>query len=155
MAKIDTYTITVETETPSYEVELPQQPVEAGIDLIDHVQRKARGLSLSGWIVGEDADKVRKYILNSMETGKKVSYQGRTTFSGLIGSFSTAHAVDIGNGFSFTMELKEARIAKSSYVGKLPAPIRAQAAPVASSGIKQKTKSKAKAKTKANPWELS
>ncbi|SFJ44395.1 hypothetical protein SAMN02799624_04543 [Paenibacillus sp. UNC496MF] len=160
MAKLDSYTITVETETPGYEVVLPQQPVEDGIDVTDHVRESPQTLNLSGWVVGADADKIRKYILSCMKGGKVVSFQGRTFFSGLIGSFAPAHTVDIGNGFSFTLELKEARFAAFSAVGKLPAPIKAQVAPVISSGYKQtKSKSNGKGKgkvTKPNvdPWEL-
>jgi hypothetical protein len=141
MAKIDGYTITVETETPGYEVAITSQPIEKGEDVTDHVQPKASSLNLSGRVAGPDAAKIHSYLVSAMKTGKIVSFSGRTAFKGLIESFTPPRDYKIANGFTFSMTLVEVPIATSSFVSKLPAPIKVQAAKVVSAGVKQ-TKSK-------------
>ncbi|NQX68490.1 hypothetical protein HQN90_20400 [Paenibacillus alba] len=143
MALIKGYYVTVESEDPQFEVEITEEPVEKGVNLTDHVQRKAVSMSISGFILGENADEIRQSLLNSMDSGEIVNYDGRNYFTGLIQNFSPKHDRSTANGFSFSMTLKEVRTAESSYVETLPTPIRAQAAPIISSGTKQ-TKSKDK-----------
>lgn len=160
MATINGRYILVESEDPSYAVDITDQPVEDDISLSDHVQRKPVSMNLSGYIVGEDAAQVRQYLIDTMNTGILVEFLGRNQFIGLIESLSTKHDYKTANGFSFSMSLKEVRVAKASYVETLPAPIRAQAAPVISAGRKQ-TKSKSKKEQKVekvkfkagSPWE--
>ncbi|MEY9097074.1 phage baseplate protein [Paenibacillus sp. RC84] len=148
MATIDGRYVTVESEDPSYEVETPEQPVEKGVNLIDHVERKARTMSISGLIVGDDAAQIRQYLIDAQDIGSIVTYDGRNSFVGLITGFKSGHTNQVANGCTFSLTFKEVRIAESSFVETLPLPIRAQAAPVISSGRKQKKeKSEAKKKT--------
>ncbi len=72
-----------------------------------------------------------------------MEYDGRNYFVGLITSLKPKHNSRVANGFAFSMTLKEVRTAKTSYIETLEAPIRAQVAPVISSGRKQ-TKSRKK-----------
>ncbi|OPA77518.1 hypothetical protein BVG16_13785 [Paenibacillus selenitireducens] len=147
MAKIDGYYILVESEEPNYEVDITDQPVEKGINLTDHVKRRARTISLSGYIVGEDASRIRTYLLDAQDNGKIVQYQGRNTFKGLLGGFSTKHDYKTADGFPFTLKLVEIRFAESSYVDTLPPPVKSQAAPVVNAGRKQTKNAKKSKKT--------
>lgn len=146
MATIDGHYVLVEKEDPSYEVDVTTQPVEKNIDLTDHVQRRARIMDISGFIVGEDAAQTREYLIAAQDAGNIVIYDGRNYFVGLLTGFASSHDSSIGNGFSFTASLQEVLVAESSYVETLPTPIRAAAAPVISSGRKQTKSTKKKEK---------
>ncbi|WP_289142923.1 phage baseplate protein [uncultured Brevibacillus sp.] len=147
MATINGMYVLAESEDPTYDVDVTDQPVEDGIAISDHVQRKPRMMSITGYIVGDDAAQIRQNLISLSDNGQSVQFMGRNLFTGVIVSFSSKHDYKIGNGFSFSLSLKEIRITKSSYVETLPVPIKAAAAPVISSGLKQ-TKSKAKGKKK-------
>ncbi|ULO08937.1 hypothetical protein H1230_09275 [Paenibacillus sp. 19GGS1-52] len=137
MALIDGKYITVENESPDFPITVTEQPVEKGINLIDHVQVQARVLPLTGVIVGPDAAKTRAYLNAAKDAGQIVSYIGRNAFKGLITAFSTGHDYTMADGFTFSMDIREIRTATSSYVDTLPPPIKAQVAPIVNSGTKQ------------------
>jgi len=151
MATLDGYTITVETETPGYEVNITSQPVEKGVDVSDHVQPKARTLELAGRVVGPDAAKIHAYLIKTMESGQIVKYVGRTLFNGLISSFSAPRDYKIADGFTFSLSLVEIRLATSSYVSKLPTPIKVQAAQVITAGVKQPKSKSSKSGSSSKP----
>ena len=140
MATIDGYYVLVESEEPSYEVEVTEQPVEKGISLTDHVQRLARTLPLSGSVAGKDASKIHAYLVKSSDEGKIVKFLGRTVFSGVITGLTTSRSYKEADGFNFSLTLREIRVARATPTAKLPAPVRSQAAPIISAGVK-KTKS--------------
>jgi hypothetical protein len=146
MATLNGMYITVETEDPGYNIDVTDEPVEDNIDLTDHVQVKPRTISLKGRIVGEDADEKRQAILYAMENAGIVTYEGRNHFVGLIAGFSTSHDHTVADGFTFSLSLKEIRIAEASYIETLPEVIRTQAAPVISSGRKETKGGKKKEK---------
>lgn len=148
MALIDGKYITVQSESPNFPVIATEQPVEKDINLVDHVQAQARTISLNGVMVGEEAAKTRAYLIAAKDKGQIVSYVGRNAFKGIITSFSTGHEYTIADGFTFSMELREIRIAASSYVDTLPPPIKAQAAPIVNSGTKQTKDKSSTAKPK-------
>lgn len=149
MATLNGVYITVEDESPSFEVDVTDQPVERDINISDHSQRKARTLSISGVIVGKDAAKTRAMILKLQDGGQVVKFVGRTTFTGLLTGFSATHTNKTANGFAFTLTMKEVRFATSSYVEDLPIPVKAQVVKIVNSGVKQtKTKGKGKGKGK-------
>ncbi|MDH6370548.1 hypothetical protein M2444_002328 [Paenibacillus sp. PastF-3] len=149
MALIDGKYITVENESPFFPITVTEQPVEKGVNLIDHVQAQARTLSLTGVIVGTDAAKTRAYIIAAKDKGMIINYVGRNQFKGLITDFSTGHDYTTADGFTFSMELREIKIATSSYVETLPPPIKAQVTKIVNSGTKQ-TQEKKSAKSKSN-----
>ncbi|MGG6311561.1 phage baseplate protein [Paenibacillus macerans] len=151
MALLNGMYIMVESEEPDFPIEVTDQPVEKGIDLTDHVQRKARTISLSGYIVGDNAVQVRDSINQLKDAGEIVTYSGRNLFSGLIVGFSGKHDSSVANGFSFTMDLREVRIAQASFVQTLPAPVKAQVAKIVNSGTKQtKDKNNSSKKTSSS-----
>lgn len=148
LALIDGKYITVENESPDFPVVATEQPVEKSINLVDHVQAQARTISLSGLISGPDAAKTRAYLISAKDKGRIVKYIGRNAFTGIITGFSTSTSYETADGMTFTMELREIRIATTSYVETLPPPIKAQAAPIVNSGTKQTKDKSSKSKTK-------
>lgn len=152
MAKIDgKYYITVEDEAPTFNATITDQPVEKGVNITDHVQKGPATISLSGRVVGPQASEIKTYLKAAYENGRTISYVGRNAFKGLITAFSTSHSYEIANGYTFTMELREIDVVKtSSYVGQLPAPIRVQAAVINSGGLKQTKSKSGSAKKKAS-----
>ncbi|MFF0831027.1 phage baseplate protein [Brevibacillus sp. NPDC003359] len=148
MAMINGMYVLVESEDPKFEVDVTDQPVEDGINVSDHVQRKPYTMDISGFIVGDDAAQIREKIKAIAANGELVEFQGRNLFSGLIVSFVTSHTNRVANGFAFSLSMKEIRTAKSSYVETLPMPIKAQVAPVVSAGRKQTKKKKGTAEKK-------
>ncbi|MCZ8518888.1 phage baseplate protein [Paenibacillus caseinilyticus] len=146
MAILNGMYLMVEDEEPDYDIDVTEQPVEDNVNLVDHVQRKPVRMPISGLIVGEDAAQIRENLKSLQNNASIVEYDGRNYFVGLIKGLRTRHTNKVANGFEFSFTLVEVRIAEASYAESLPAPIRAQAAPVISSGRKQ-TKSKTAKKT--------
>lgn len=147
MATIDGKYIMAEKEDMTDDVDITQQPIEKDIDITDHVQRKARTLSISGLIAGENAAEMQRFLVEAQDTGKVVEYIGRTTLKGLLSGFSTSRDYTTGDGYTYSLTITEVRFASSSYVSKLSFPIKSQAAKIINSGVKQ-TKSNKKTKNK-------
>lgn len=146
MALIDDNYVLVEQENPTFGNDVTSQPVEKDIDMIDHVQRKARTMAISGIVAGPDASRIRAYLKKASDTGQIVKYVGRNAFTGLLTDFNTSHDNTIADGYTFSATLIEVRVAQSSYVDKLPTPVKAQAAKIVNSGVKQTKSKKAKGK---------
>lgn len=147
MAKIDGHYILVEKEDSNFEVDITQQPVEQDIDISDHVQRKARTLSISGIVSGANAAEVQRYLVEAQDKGKIVNFVGRTTMKGLLSGLSCSRDYTTADGFTFQVTITEILVASTSFAGKLPAPVKAQVVPIINSGVKQ-TKDKKKSKKK-------
>ncbi|UVI28164.1 phage baseplate protein [Paenibacillus spongiae] len=148
MATLDGHYLLAETETPNFAVDITEQPVEKGINITDHVQRKARTVGISGFVVGPDAGKVLSYLRNSSDTGRIIKYVGRTAITGLIKDLTTSHTYSVADGYSISFTIIEVRIASPSPAAKLPAPIRSQSAPIINSGTKKSKSKKGKGEKK-------
>ncbi|MBP2002567.1 hypothetical protein J2Z69_003653 [Paenibacillus shirakamiensis] len=142
MATINGRYVTIEKEDLGFDVDITQQPVEREIDVSDHVQCKARTLSLSGLVTGDQAAEIHRYLIETNDKGKIVQYTGRSTFRGLMSGFSSSRDYNIANGFTFSMTLTEVHFGNASYVVNLPTPVKVQAAPVVNSGVKQTKENK-------------
>ena len=140
MAKINGIKIHVEKESLQNDVELPSHPVEKGINLTDHVERKPVVLSISGKLIRPDHTTLETLLgrVTSSKSLKKVLvYEGRRIYHNLmIKSFNPSADADIGNGYEFSMTLVEVRFAAPSYVS-LPKKTKAAVASVSSVGRKQ------------------
>ncbi|OMF01231.1 hypothetical protein BK124_00710 [Paenibacillus amylolyticus] len=143
MAKIDGHYILVEQESPTFDVDITTQPVEKDIDMMDHVQRKARTMGITGVVAGSDASKILAYLKKASDSGQIVKYVGRMAFTGIISGLATGHTNQIANGYTISFTMTEVRIATSSYSAKLPTPVKAQTVKIVNSGTKQ-TKDKSK-----------
>ena len=105
------------SEDITYENEVTDRPVENLDYISDHVKQKPVTFTISGAIVGENAFSKLK-ILRAYLQGKQVyRYIGRNIMSNVvIQSLSTSHNKEIRNGFSFTMQCKIIKMAKSKIV---------------------------------------
>lgn len=117
MATINGLYVFVESEDLSYGVDVAEHTVESGIEISDHVKRKAITLSISGEIVGKNAASITSKLKQMHQNGVVCRYSGRTNLSNcLIADFSTSYTHNIWGGCEFSMTLREVRTAKTSYV---------------------------------------
>lgn len=131
MALINGLYVFVENEDVEFETEVTSHPVEEGVEITDHVQRKSVTISISGKIVNYSdtvayddsrihevgATQVLDTIKQLQRTGGLVTYVGRNAQSNLqIHSFSTSHPNTVWGGCEFSMTLKELRVAKPAFV---------------------------------------
>ena len=116
MATINGLYVFVDSEEVSFNVEATEHPVESGIDITDHVRRKAFTLTISGEIVGKNANSTLSKLKQIHNNGELCKYSGRNAISNcLITSFATGHPNTIWGGCKFSMTLKEVRTATTSY----------------------------------------
>lgn len=119
MALINNLRIHVVDEKVTRQVESTSHPVESGIEITDTVRRSPITLSISGLIVDVGSTKA-KDILDKLDAlknaGSLITYVGVNTYKSMqIQNISTTNSSKNWGGFDFSMELKEVRIAKSSY----------------------------------------
>lgn len=146
MATIDGKYLLVEQESPTFDVDITTQPVEKDIDMTDHVQRKARTMGITGQVSGPGASAMLTYLKKVSDKGIIVKYVGRVAFTGIISGLATGHTYKIADGYTVSFTITEVRVAQSSYVDKLPTPVKAQTKKIVNSGTKQtKTNTKSKA----------
>lgn len=119
MATINNIPIFVKTESYTNETEIPQHPTESGYPITDSIKNKPIGLSLSGAIVNAgslSADDIITKIEALRTKGSLITYSGRQSAGNfLISDFNYDYTNEYWGGATFSMELKEVRIAKSSY----------------------------------------
>lgn len=114
MALLNDYYIFVQDESLKRGVSVSEHPVESGLNLTDNVKRNAKVISINGEIVGSNAKEVLAKIEALHYNGKYVKYIGQNILSkAIITSFDTDHPNTIYGGCSFSMEIKEIRVAKS------------------------------------------
>lgn len=148
MATINGKYLWVEKESVSYPVEITKQPIEKGVDVTDHVQRQARVMSVNGGLSGDGAANMLQFLKNAQDKGVIVKYVGRNAFVGLISGLTSDHDKENADGFWCSFNIEEVRISESSYVDKLPSPIKAQKIKIVNSGVKQKESKKKSTTTK-------
>lgn len=119
MATINGIYVHITSESINRGIESSTHPVENGVDITDHVKREPISLSISGLIVGENAADILNRLKWLQSQGSIISYIGRNICSNMqIQSFNTSHPNTVWGGCKFDMELKEVRIAGSSYTGE-------------------------------------
>lgn len=119
MGKLGSYTIGVIEEGANFSVKATQYPVEKGVSITDHVERELETFALTGKVTGDNAAKAEEYFKKMQYAGKPVTYVGRMRLkSVLITNFTKKQNNKIANGFIFSMDLQEVRVAKSSVVRK-------------------------------------
>lgn len=119
MPTINNIYIWVESEDVSRPIKIPQHPVEKGLPISDNVRKEPKTLSISGKIVDTPTLKAKAIIdkiENLKNSGSLINYSGLNILGNyLISSFDTNEDNKTWGGANFSMELVEARIAKSSY----------------------------------------
>lgn len=122
MATINGLSIFVEKESVKRSIESTEHPTEKGLPLTSNVQRQPITLSLEGAIISNgkySANQIKSKIEKLQSAGSLINYKGRNSFKNLqIQSFDGEWSNKVWGGFSYSMELKEVRIAKPSYVKK-------------------------------------
>lgn len=122
MALINKFYVHVTKESVKDSITVSEHPVEKGLNLTDNIKRSPVELSLTGEFVAYGSKKaadVYKKMRTYMRKGKLVKYQGRKTLSSaLITDIQSEYTSAIVGGFSFTMTLKEIRVAKKAYKKK-------------------------------------
>lgn len=147
MALINGFYVFVEDESLDYDMEVTSHPVEDGIEITDHIRRKAVSISLSGKIVNYsdtvayNDDRIKEVkavqvldaIRQLQRSGELITYVGRNVQNNLqIHSFSTSHPNTVWGGCEFDMTLKELRVAKPAYTE-----VKEEVKSVASGGTQQ------------------
>lgn len=125
MSYINGYYIFVENEKVSRDVDVSSHPVEKGLDLTDNIKRSPITISLSGLIVDYKnsngatvtAKTVYQNLINLNAKGLYVKYEGVNSISNaIIEKLETENTNAAYGAYSFSMDLKEIRIANSAYV---------------------------------------
>lgn len=121
MAYINGFWVFVETEDVQRGIEVSTHPVESGLDVSDNVKRLPITVSISGEIVGDNAATILSSLTALHQSGSIVKYQGRNILkNAVINSFDTGHPNTINGGCSFSMEIKEIRIANTAFISGTP-----------------------------------
>lgn len=116
MALMNGMYLFVTEEQISHGVQVPEHPVEEGLDLTDFVRPNSMQVSLTGEIVGEDAVNTIEKIKEIQRKGAYVDYSGRNLIvNAIIVDFSTGHTNEISGGCTFSMTVREIRVAGSPY----------------------------------------
>lgn len=117
MAYINNIWVFSATEDVTRGVEVSTHPVEIGLDITDNIKRSPVTISLTGEIVGENAAAILSSLTALHQQGKYIKYSGRNIINNaIIEKFDTGHPNTIHGGCSFSMDIKEIRVAKPAYV---------------------------------------
>lgn len=116
MAMLEDVYLFVQEEKVSCPVEVSEHVVETGVALTDHVSVKAETLHLSGEIVGERYHEVAEKMRGWQRAGAALRYAGRHLLQGVqIVEFGMEYTHRIAEGCSFTMLLRQVRVARNMY----------------------------------------
>ena len=124
MALINNIYVHVTSGNESWDegVESTSHPVEKGLDITDTIHKKPIELSISGEIVDYGDVKAMSALTKLKElknSGSLITYTGRRAAKNLqIQSFNYKFSNEIWGGCTFSMTLKEVKIAKKAYVEK-------------------------------------
>lgn len=123
----DVFLNNVKQEQPDRSVKSTDNPVEGGVDVTDHTQRKPETMSIEGVVTGPDAANKLAQLKYHQDNGDLLKYVYRNVKTNvIIKDFSTTHDAEVLGGFKFDMTLKEIRIAKPSIVKDLDKNTKAQ-----------------------------
>jgi len=118
LAYINQYYLFVDSdgESTNRSVSISDHPVEEGMVITDNVRREPLEISISGKIVGSDAETVKTNLESLMNQGSYVKYIGKEILSNaVILSFNTSRDITVDGGMSFDMTIREIRVAQSAY----------------------------------------
>lgn len=110
----DVYFSVVDDENPTDSVRITDKSVEDGQPLVDHIQAEASTIRVQGMIVGDNASEQLQLLKKYMYNGERHTYIGRNMYNDMmIESIPRNHTRKISNGFEFTINLINAKIAKT------------------------------------------
>lgn len=115
--------------------------LEDGEQITDHVESDPIVLSISGVIIDPSDEKLLK-LREYRQKGEILNYNYRSRLETvLITSFKPKKDKDIKDGYSFSMTLKQIRMAKAPNVIRVSVPVKKQVKPVSKVGKKTVKKS--------------
>ncbi len=107
----------VEEEEVDRTNEVTEKAVEEGSPITDHVENQSRDFNISGVIVGDNAAQQKEALERYWKEKTVLRYVGRNRFlRAVITSLATSEDYRVGDGFYFSISLKEIRIAGSKTV---------------------------------------
>jgi LysM domain len=117
MARLGKVQLLIEKEGDSKSIDATSYPVEEGIAITDHVERKPEEFSLSGFIIGPNYKSDKEYLEKEMYKGTMFTYVGRNIAKNVI-IVDISGDVDstIANGTAISIKLREIRIASTPWV---------------------------------------
>lgn len=118
MAYINQYYLFVDGdgESTNRSVSISDHPVEEGMVITDNVRREPLEISISGKLVGSDAETVKTNLESLMNQGSYVKYIGKEILSNaVILSFNTSRDITVDGGMIFDMTIREIRVVQSAY----------------------------------------
>ncbi|ABR46659.1 hypothetical protein Amet_4350 [Alkaliphilus metalliredigens QYMF] len=133
---------TVGNESPEFSNEITDRPVEDIGTVSDHINNKPTILAIDGYVTGIHAGQKISVLRRYFKTKELLKYVGRNIFDNMsIEIFRTDHNNRVANGFSFTMLLKEIKVAKSQTIQiPLADPVSPKPPAVAVAAVKTQTK---------------
>lgn len=135
----DVFLDMVKEDAPEHSLKVSEHPIENKQKIVDHTEMETLKLSLSGVIVGKDAEQRKLKLLNYMKTSKLLKYSYVNAYQNMIiTSFRPLKDKNISNGFNFEITLEQVRIVKVALVTELPKAIKKKVAPVGNKGLQQK-----------------
>lgn len=116
MAMIGGLHVWVKEESISNPVTVATHPIETGANISDYVKPEPATLSITGEIVGDDAQNKVNQLKNWQRMGMVVSYVGRNIFgNSQITEFTIKFTNKITGGCEFTMTLREIAVAQNVF----------------------------------------
>lgn len=118
MAYINQYYLFVDSdgESTNRSVSVSDHAVEEGMVITDNVQREPLEISISGKLVGANAETIKTCLETLQKNGSYVKYIGKEILSNaVILSFDTSRNIEMDGGMSFDMTIREIRVARSAY----------------------------------------
>lgn len=111
--------------------------LEDGEQITDHVNNDPIVLNIEGFIRDSTDQRLLK-LRNYREKGKLLSYNYRNRLETvLITSFNSKKDVKVSDGYTFTMTLKQVRLARAPNIVRVSAPVKKQLKTIESVGKKQ------------------
>lgn len=102
-------------------------PIEDGRNISDHMTVDPVSMSMSGVVVGIEAEQKRQTLKRWRDDRHRLQYIGRSTLFGyVITGFDETYDAQIGDGFKFSITLQEIKVVKpliNTIVEPDPAPI--------------------------------
>ena len=100
-------------EKLQYKNEVSEHAVEDGEEIADHVRRRPRTLQLTATIAGQDYETRYERLRELADSREMGAYVGITVWENVvIEQFDPSHTVQVSNGVTFTLTLRQVRVAR-------------------------------------------
>lgn len=116
MAKLDTVSLFIVSESENHKVEATEYAVEKGEPFIDHVAKRPSEFTISGFILSNDWEGEKNKLIALMESGTITKYVGKMQATNVvILSISGKHGSHLVNGMDIDITLRKVRITSTPW----------------------------------------